>query len=200
MGLIYWTLRQADKKRIKILTKECIGKSVLDVGFRSIDDPLTKQVIDVSSSWHGVDENKDAILGAGYVYDDGHGNMGATLGKFEEINLGIKYDVVLLGEVLEHSDAPGAMIASAKQHLKKNGTILFSTPNPEWYIRGFFIAAYPLLSFLRRAGIIERVNDEHLMWFCSWTMENLAKKYGLKITWLGRLWWPSIIGKMVGMK
>lgn len=190
MGIIYWTLRRADRKRIKILTKECEGKSVLDVGFRSIDDPLTKRIMEVSSLWHGVDIDADAVAEANT------GPMCAGVGEFETYRNGFEYDIVLLGEVLEHSDAPGAMIVSAKRCLNKDGVILFSTPNPEWYIRGFFIAAYPLLSFLRRAGVIERVNDEHLMWFCSWTMENLARKYGLEIIWLGKAWWPSIIGRM----
>jgi len=185
MGIINWTLRRADKRRIQILTNECRDKTVLDVGFRSMLDPLTISIINVAKSWYGIDESPEKPPKTGY-----------SLGRFEETVLDERFDVVLLGEVLEHSDSPGAMIVSAKRHLKKGGAILFSTPNPEWYLRGFFIAAYPILSFLRRIGVIKMVSDEHLMWFCSWTMENLARRYGLEIRWLGRLWWPSLIGEM----
>jgi 2-polyprenyl-3-methyl-5-hydroxy-6-metoxy-1,4-benzoquinol methylase len=48
---------------------------------------------------------------------------------FEHLDLGEKFDTVLLGHILEHVDEPAAVIRKAIEHLAPGGAIIASVPN-----------------------------------------------------------------------
>jgi SAM-dependent methyltransferase len=53
------------------------------------------------------------------------------------------FDIVYLGEVIEHTWTPSVMISECRRILKPNGTLIFDTPNP-------FCITRMVLFFLRR--------------------------------------------------
>lgn len=49
-------------------------------------------------------------------------------------NLGEKYKVINIGDVIEHVDNPIKLLKYAKRHLTENGEILVTTPNPYYFM------------------------------------------------------------------
>lgn len=114
------------------------GKKVLDIGAR--DGTLTRYYV----------EGNDVLA---IDIDDKALKKCAKLGvrvKKMDINKGIQieetFDVIVLGEVLEHLIFPGKILSQITQLLSKNGLFLGSVPNLT-YVRdriGFLFGKYPL--------------------------------------------------------
>lgn len=49
--------------------------------------------------------------------------------------LGERFDLVILGDVIEHVENPVKLLRFALRHLEKNGEVVVSTPNPYYYDR-----------------------------------------------------------------
>ena len=80
--------------------------------------------------------------------------------------LGQKFDVVIIGDVIEHVNDPVKLVVFAKRHLNKGGKIIISTPNP------FFI------KYVYRA-IKEGVfiaNAEHTFWITPTNMLEICRR------------------------
>lgn len=56
-----------------------------------------------------------------------------VLGNCETVQLGRRFDLVVLSEVIEHVNAPVAAIDNLIQHLKPGGKLFITTPNPTHY-------------------------------------------------------------------
>ena len=56
-------------------------------------------------------------------------NLIVICSLFEELNLSIKFDTIIMAHTLEHVDKPVQIISSAKDWLNDNGVILISVPN-----------------------------------------------------------------------
>lgn len=88
-----------------------------------------------------------------------------------DADLGERFDVVFIGDVVEHVDNPLALLRFAKRHLAASGRLLVATPNP--FSRKFFRQ-------FRREGVIV-VNLDHVAWFSPTMALELARRSGLQL-------------------
>jgi SAM-dependent methyltransferase len=88
-----------------------------------------------------------------------------------EQDLGDRFDRVVLGEVIEHVDAPVALLKFARRHLSPGGRILATTPNPHF-------VTYALGAFARNGYL---PNAEHVAWFTTPMALELAERAGLRL-------------------
>lgn len=124
-----------------------------------------KKIVKCSKSVTGVDILKDEIE---YLNTRGYHfvHMDATSDGY----LGEKFDIVHAGDVIEHVDNIGGLLAFAKRHCKKDGTILISTCCPFFYEAVF--------SFMKKQG--PRDNMEHVSWITPQNMNELCCRTGLE--------------------
>ncbi|MBI4985078.1 MAG: methyltransferase domain-containing protein [Rhodocyclales bacterium] len=87
-------------------------------------------------------------------------------------DLGERFDVVFIGDVIEHVADPSALLQFAKRHLAPRGRMLVATPNP--FSRKFF------RQFMREGVMV--VNLDHMAWFTPTTALELARRNGLDFT------------------
>jgi 2-polyprenyl-3-methyl-5-hydroxy-6-metoxy-1,4-benzoquinol methylase len=88
-----------------------------------------------------------------------------------DADIGERFDVVFLGDVIEHVDNPVALLRFASRHLAPSGRILVSTPNP--FSRKFYRR-------FRRDGT-PIVNLDHCAWFTPTTALELARRAKLML-------------------
>ncbi len=89
-----------------------------------------------------------------------------------DADLGERFDVVFIGDVMEHVDNPSALLRFAKRHVASGGRILAATPNPfsRKFVRQFF-----------KQGVMV-VNLDHLAWFTPTQALEIARRIGLAMT------------------
>jgi SAM-dependent methyltransferase len=89
-----------------------------------------------------------------------------------DADLGERFDVVFIGDVMEHVDNPSALLKFAGRHLAPGGRILAATPNPfsRKFVRQFF-----------RQGVMV-VNLDHMAWFTPTMAIEIARRIGLEMT------------------
>jgi len=116
----------------KYIKQEVTNKSVLDIGIceHTIERMNSKNwkhriILDNSNYCLGIDIDKiliNKLLEQKYnvKYCD------ATSDDF----LGEKFDIIHIGDVIEHVSNPIALLQFAKKHLNENGKIIVRTPNP----------------------------------------------------------------------
>ncbi len=85
------------------------------------------QLKTLASGVVGLDIDEESVR-----YANAHGEN-ITLGNCESIQLGQKFDLVVLSEVIEHVNAPVMAIDNLARHLKPGGKIFITTPNPTHY-------------------------------------------------------------------
>ena len=88
-----------------------------------------------------------------------------------DIDLGERFDVVFIGDVMEHVDNPSALLRFAKRHLAVGGRIYAATPNP--FSRKF------VRQFLRRGVVV--VNLDHMAWFTPTMALEIGRRVGLDL-------------------
>jgi len=88
-----------------------------------------------------------------------------------EHDLGERFDLVFIGDVMEHVDNPSALLRFAKRHLSPAGRILAATPNPfsRKFMRQFF-----------REGVVV-VNLDHMAWFTPTMALEISRRIGLRL-------------------
>jgi len=87
------------------------------------------------------------------------------------------FDIILLGDVLEHLVDPWSVLNSLSENLKKEGKIIISTPNVqhiEVFISLYMKGSWPL----NDRGIFDRT---HLRWFTIKDLRKLVNQANLKI-------------------
>lgn len=131
------------------------GRRVLNIGCCGSDalaSPLTvhRRIAREASYCVGVD-----------VYEAGVEKMRADgervfLANGESFDLDEKdFDLVVLGDIIEHVSNPGLVLDNSNRHLKDGGSLVVSTPTP---------FALPLMLRIIRRGSFQ-VNSEHVTWF-----------------------------------
>lgn len=119
------------ERRLDLLRSICADKVVLDVGVvehfaenRHRDRWLHKNLVDVAASCRGVDilaEDVEELRAQGYdvvVHDLTHSPLDD------------RFDVVVVGEVIEHLGAPEPFLANIRPMLADGGRLVVTTPNP----------------------------------------------------------------------
>lgn len=89
-----------------------------------------------------------------------------------DFSLGVQFDTIVAGEVIEHLADPGRFLRNVKRNLAPGGRIVLTTP----YAFCFAYALYAWLKFPKTCS-----NPEHTMWFCPETMHVLVERSGLKV-------------------
>lgn len=157
---------------IKFYVDQARGRDVLDIGC-VMHNPenyrsrywIHKALKDVASTLVGLDLYDEGVQ---YLRGLGYDIVTADAQNF---NLGRQFDVIVAGDVMEHLENLAGFIACCKNHLRHDGVILVSTPNP-WYWRNFVKAAL-MAEF--------RSNPEHTLWFCPRTLRQLFNRHELDI-------------------
>ncbi len=144
------------------------GRDVLDcgcVGDRDEDLLVHELIRSKAGSCVGVDVNEGKIRGLKARGFD------VLCQDVEKLDLKKKFDVVFAGELLEHLNDSGLFLEKAREHLKKDGRILLTTPNPY----------YLTMIFRNLLGIRVLVNPEHTCWFTPETLKTLLEKAGFTV-------------------
>jgi 2-polyprenyl-3-methyl-5-hydroxy-6-metoxy-1,4-benzoquinol methylase len=88
------------------------------------------------------------------------------------VDVGERFDLVTAGEIIEHVENPGTLIRNLKRHLKPGGKLVVTTPN-------VFYGLHFVESLV--ASPYNRWNEEHVSWFCYFTLENLLVRCGMQV-------------------
>jgi 2-polyprenyl-3-methyl-5-hydroxy-6-metoxy-1,4-benzoquinol methylase len=162
-----------DDHKTKFVVNFCKGKDVLDVGCVQHNPEnykskfwLHKALREISGSIVGMD-----LYEPGVAFLRDHG-FNVIVGDAQSFDLGKQFDVIVAGDLIEHLGNLNGFLESCKKHLKPDGVLLISTPNP-WYWRNVVKAAL-------HASVSN--NPEHTMWLCPVTLRQLAARHGLTVT------------------
>jgi len=154
------------------------GKSVLEIGCvgMGIHDTIgglnfiAGYVKPIAKVWVGIDNNEEGVK---KLREKG---FDVRLVDAEKpFNLNKKFDVVLAEEVIEHlSDMP-CFFNNVHKHLKSNGSLLITTPNPISH------------SFFLQRLLYKRINDvsvfNHTHWHTHETLIELLRRYNFKVVY-----------------
>ena len=187
---IYGSTRYRSEKdgKIQFFSRYCEQKDILDLG--CVDhNPENER----SALWlHGTIKKVAAsVVGLDY-YDAGVKHLQALgydviSADAQNFNFDRKFDVVTAGDLIEHVENPGSMFSCVNNHLEVGGTFVISTPNP-WCWK------YTLYFWF--LGRMDKINQEHVAWYCPETLKLLGKRYGfevLEIQYSARRFWEKII-------
>ena len=166
----FFLIRKNSKLNIldEYIVEKCKSKKVLDIGIVEHTMAFTfsphwkhKKIVEASKYCLGIDILKNELkklktLGYNVKHADATSN----------IYLGEKFDVIIVGDVIEHVDNPKNLLLFIKRHLKINGTALISTPNP------FFIEY--IFRFIKEGVFI--ANAEHISWITPTMMMELCRR------------------------
>ncbi|MGE0743465.1 MAG: class I SAM-dependent methyltransferase [Hyphomonadaceae bacterium] len=98
-----------------------------------------------------------------------------------DADLGERFDRIFIGDVIEHVNDPVALLKFASRHLKPDGRILVTTPNP--------FAPRFRRHRRQRATRYVMANLEHTRWVSISNMHELALRAGVAMTALN---WPLL--------
>jgi 2-polyprenyl-3-methyl-5-hydroxy-6-metoxy-1,4-benzoquinol methylase len=86
-------------------------------------------------------------------------------------DLGDTFETIVAGELIEHVHDPGSFLTNMRRHLAPNGELILTTPN------GFF--GLHFFEFLFKSVPHESWNEQHVAWYCYFTLQNLLERAGL---------------------
>lgn len=166
-------LKDVDDKN-QLICKLCAGKDVLDIGCidHSIDVALElgdnwlhKRIKKVAKSLTGIDllEEDAALLnaeGCNIIVTD------AELFRIDQ-----KFDVINAGDLIEHLTNIGCFLQSISMHLKEDGIVVITTPNP------FNIEQFIKILLCNTVA----VNEQHTVWIDPRVMWEIARRHNFNI-------------------
>ena len=132
LGIVDWgATGDVLRRRIDWMAAQAQGPNVLDVGCSEgiLEVLLARRGLGVT----GVEVNPDALDFARALLaketDDVQARARLIHGDFiEERPVTGLFDTVILGEILEHLDNPGALLDRSLEHLRPEGRIVITTP------------------------------------------------------------------------
>lgn len=160
----------------------CKGKRVLDIGCTCWPNTelrmkhetfLHERLLRVASLVHGIDIDQDGIKYMrevrGYT---GVFCIDATDLQGSHPELLDAYDVIVLGDIVEHVTNPQDVLAAAASRLKKGGQLIVTLPN-----------AFHLYSFMK--ALAGRANEpthpDHVAYYSPMNIEELFRRCGLQL-------------------
>lgn len=171
MDKSYWLSKIKKASRIEkfqSIVDRCENKVVLDVGCVGQDHSedehswLHGRIKKVATELIGSDINQEAIASLR--------KKGFEIFTPDELDVDKKVDIVVMGDVIEHVNDPGAFLEFYSRFLKEDGEIIICTPNS-------FGARYSLsVFFFGNAG----TNPEHTLSFDPYVMLELFSRVGLE--------------------
>jgi 2-polyprenyl-3-methyl-5-hydroxy-6-metoxy-1,4-benzoquinol methylase len=125
---------------------------------------LHKRIAEINPSTLGVDIDPEGVR---ILNEQG---FKAIVGNVEEMDLGQQFDTIIAGEIIEHLENPGRFLRNMRRHLKSNGVIIVSTPNP--FYSG---SAWKIWRYGQPA-----VHEDHMGWQDPTTMAQLFRRTGFE--------------------
>lgn len=192
---------QPNKKRVDFLVDYVKNKRVLHIGFTDhiplIDlkiksnDWLHKLLINSSSRCIGIDINKESVeyvknvIGIKDVYC-----LDISIESLPDQIKNEVFDVVILGEVLEHIDNPVHFLNQINIKLSKQANELIVTvPN-----------AFDSINLIEIRNGIEYINTDHRYWFTPFTLSKVlsranftTKDFFYLQSWMPRTGWKRFL-------
>jgi 2-polyprenyl-3-methyl-5-hydroxy-6-metoxy-1,4-benzoquinol methylase len=154
----------------------CRNKKVLDLGcghspeFEEVwkrGKLLHKRIHEVGCEVIGLDLDEPVVermrhLGFDVVCDDAENP--------QNLNGSGQFETIIAGDIVEHLNNAGAMLAAMKSRLASNGVFVISTPSPfRWYNPLFAIIGH------------EFNHPHHTAWFSPMTLTTQAERHGYKV-------------------
>ena len=116
------------KKIIKLVSKKCkTPDNILDVGCASGD--ISVELSFLGYKVHGIDLEPRRVRRARELANKYGQRIEIELKPFEDLHGRKAYDLVLLGEILEHFPDPVRILNDIKKILNPSGRVLVTTPN-----------------------------------------------------------------------
>jgi 2-polyprenyl-3-methyl-5-hydroxy-6-metoxy-1,4-benzoquinol methylase len=167
------------KVKIEYCTQEqfvlngCKNKSVLDIGVVEHSNELMK-----SNNWKhkAISQVSNYCLGIDIIEKliDKLSNLGYNVKCVDatsDEDLKMKFDLVNIGDVIEHVNNPVDLMRFSNRHLNQDGMIIVSTPNPNFY--RFLYSAL--------VGKIYVTNLDHLRWITPCQALEIARRSNLEL-------------------
>jgi len=163
-------------EKTNYILRKISGKDVLDVGSAGdiiyigenadIDNFLCSKMKRIAKSLVllEIDKNSCTKLRE-HGFNVVHGNAETT-------SLKRKFDIIVLGDVIEHVNNVGLLIENMKRHLKQDGEIIITTANP--HFAGHFFRAITLRK--------PRVQYDHTSFITESNLKEICKRHNLNIT------------------
>lgn len=162
--------------RLEAIEALCRNKKVLNLGFLQHAD--WEQKVDSDLWLHGrLEKVASQVLGLDYLAEEvkkynhvyGTNNKVADVTNLSDLDLDAVFDVIVCGELIEHIDNPGLMLAGLKRFMNKDTLLVITTPNP-WAARWVKMAnqGYEGSRFL---------NSEHVCWYSFHTLRQLLERH-----------------------
>ena len=101
----------------------------------------------------------------------------ARYGDVITMDLGESFDTIVAGEIIEHLPDAGQFLRNMAKHLKPQGNLIITTPNPFYSKQAWKIWRYNA----------PQVHEEHVCWFDPITLSHLCRLSGLdpyRIYWV----------------
>jgi SAM-dependent methyltransferase len=165
--------------RDRFLRDLCSGKDVLHLG--CVDSGLTAERIEKGELLHGALANVARGLwgvdldesGVRVLTDLGHGNI--FVGDVERLSEvrgleGLKFDVIVAGEIVEHLASPGLFLDGCKPLLASGGCLALTTPNALALVNAMLVP-------LRR----EAIHPDHTLAFTPTSLRRLLEQRGYSV-------------------
>lgn len=181
--------RAAVIDRDNLIVKLCTGKVVLHLGcvdYPLLDDRLRtnqllhQKILKVAKRVWGVDLDKEGIQ----LLSEVHKIPDLLVADVEELTslkslLG-NIDVVVAGEILEHVNNGGKVLAGINELLPRKGMLIVSVPN-----------ALALRIFFHTLRHRENIHPDHVAYYSPYTLTNFLGRFGFKTRELYTYWCPS---------
>jgi len=134
--------------REKIIQKYIKDKEVLDVGGvgQSGEYNLWQDMKSCAMALTGID-----------IVPSSDDNM--VEGNMENYLFGRKFDVIVLGDVLEHVDNQGMLLDNCRKHLKEDGILIITTPNANWIT--VFLPTNPTHTLFHNRSTLSAILERH---------------------------------------
>jgi 2-polyprenyl-3-methyl-5-hydroxy-6-metoxy-1,4-benzoquinol methylase len=163
-------VRETFEKGIK---EHVRNQTVIDIGCVAHDE--SKRHVDGYWMHDMVVEAADEVLGVDILEDSlerlAEQGYDVEYSDAQDLDVDETFDIILLGELIEHLTDFDGLLQSIDEHLRPDGKFIVTTPNAmavHW-------TALRLLD-------IEFVNSEHTCWFDVQTLSQLLARYGFEVT------------------
>lgn len=133
---------------------------------------LHKLILESSNSCVGIDNNKEAIdyIQSKFKIDDIYYYDITLSQKLPNKITEKKWDYIILGEIIEHTDNPVNFLKLIKTNFEKNTKkIIITSPN---------VFNYSTINDIKKNK--ENINTDHRYWFSPYTLSKIAYLSGLK--------------------